>query len=1086
MRTMIRNILILFGKGLRFSSQLRDTAEAVSRGGADSLDCGGVPSLSCAQAWPDAQRAAGRPEKAAITDSANTISVIDACKITLSGFLAGTAFRGFVACLVLLAIANGASHADDPWADEVVHFQQGPNPPTGPFSDQTKALGKPSGGGVIAPDNTSVVSLGGQGGTLTLKFNTPVLDHPENPMGLDFVVYGNAFWVGGNPQRKWQEAALIEISNHPDGPWYLIPGSRNFAYDPFPWTTEPAGQGNSTDDPYILSGLVTNPNLFDADPANDYQESNWGYGDMTPALPEYLDNYMRPDDPFAVGLTPRSGGGDAFDIAWAVDAAGNPANLSQFSYIRFTSFIHKEAGPFGAVSPEINAVATVARDVDADGDGILDDYEIRVAGTDPLRRESTVVALAVPAEFGGSPAGTLLGTVEDDRGTRLRFYSNGDRDPGLPRNATVDILAPAAPLTPLPSPDDIKSGTVREILCSESSFSAAQIQPVEITLRYTAAEIAGLDEAGLQPWRHTGSGWTQQGITHISVNDTANLITFLSDAPGLFILASTSGSGDTGDPFGPQGEILLHATPQDETPVDVFPSVAIVSEVILDHTAMPVADGTLFTVSTTLGPIATPDVDPGAPGVQVAAQEGRIAFAAQSTQSGTAVFSAVSVNGSAYGEMTYRFLPGPPESPVTWTIGKPQGFAPVTATLTSSIIRDYYGNIVRDGSFITLDIEGATLLSGDADDALPGFQAGTVFGRAAIIVEAAHSDDVFYLTAYGDADKTVFLGEQALSIADYVPLPAIRCLFPVLFLLGATGMWRMRARRRAPCNGGGIRSRASDGFTLIELLVVIAIVAILAALLLPALSRARQQGVRVQCVNNLRQLFLANTMYAGEHQGLYVPAAPDILDGFGGRIRWHGVRKEPNGNSPFDPNSGPLAEYLPDGRVKECPAFTEMKRLGEVPNAFESGGGGYGYNMAYIGGTAYLHELPESARRTTLDSRVRKPSETIMFADAALPQDGYIIEYSFIEPPYFVTPDHPQGNPDWGFSAPTIHFRHNGRANVLWCDGHITSEKWGWAPPTNIYGGSNYRAAIGWFGRKDNYFFDCGPKEAYSGMIMAR
>ncbi|HEX73112.1 MAG TPA: hypothetical protein ENN65_07335, partial [Candidatus Hydrogenedentes bacterium] len=632
--------------------------------------------------------------------------MIDSSKIPLPGFLAKAAFRGLAACLVLLAIVGGAAHADDPWADEVVHFQQGPNPPIGPFSDPAKALGKPSGGGVTAPDNASVVSLGGQGGTLTLKFNTPVLDHPDNPMGLDFIVYGNAFWVGGNPQRKWQEPALIEISNHPDGPWYLIPGSRNFAYDPFPWTTEPAGQGNSADDPYILSGVVTNPNLFDADPANDQQEFNWGYGDMSPVLPEYLDNYMRPDDPFAVGLTPRSGGGDAFDIAWAVDAAGNPANLTQFSYIRFTSFIHKESGALGTVSPEINAVATVARDVDTDGDGILDDYEVRVAGTDPLRRESTVVALAIPAEFGGSPAGALLGEVEDDRGTRLRFYSSGDRDPGLPRNATVDILAPAAPVTPLPNPDLIKSGTVREILCSESSFSAAQIQPVEITIRYTSVEISGLDEAELQPWRHTGSGWTQEGISQISVNDAANLVTFRSDAPGLFVLASAAGSGDTGDPFGPQGDILLHATPQEEAPVDVFPSVAIESEVILDHAAMPVADGTLFTVSTTLGHIATPDADPGAPGVQVAAQEGRIAFAAQSTQSGTAVFAAVSVTGSAYGEMTYRFLPGPPESPVAWTMGQPEGFAPVSVTLTSSVIRDYYGNIVRDGSFITLDIEG--------------------------------------------------------------------------------------------------------------------------------------------------------------------------------------------------------------------------------------------------------------------------------------------------------------------------------------------------------------------------------------------
>src|SRR5256885_688362 len=70
-----------------------------------------------------------------------------------------------------------------------------------------------------------------------------------------------------------------------------------------------------------------------------------------------------------------------------------------------------------------------------------------------------------------------------------------------------------------------------------------------------------------------------------------------------------------------------------------------------------------------------------------------------------------------------------------------------------------------------------------------------------------------------------------------------------------------------------MRKRA---FTLVELLVVIAIITILLAILLPVIGRAREQGRRVQCASNLRQITQAWLMYADNNQGYLPAAAPKI------------------------------------------------------------------------------------------------------------------------------------------------------------------------------------------------------------------
>jgi len=257
--------------------------------------------------------------------------------------------------------------------------------------------------------------------------------------------------------------------------------------------------------------------------------------------------------------------------------------------------------------------------------------------------------------------------------------------------------------------------------------------------------------------------------------------------------------------------------------------------------------------------------------------------------------------------------------------------------------------------------------------------------------------------------------------------------------------------------------------------VGLAVITVLLSILLPALGVARDAAHVAICGSNIRQLAIANTTYSFDHEEYFVLAAEDIFAGFGGTIRWHGVRQAnavsaDASENTFDPSLGPLALYLGiTGQVKECPAFRNAIQDGGK-NAYESGAGGYGYNALYIGGRYDLYGAqPMAAQTAARMDMVKQPNETVMFTDTAFVQGSSLIEYSFCEPP--LQQDSP-GLPTQVRPKPSIHFRHPGdHANVAWVDGHVGAESFAFTYPGPTE--AIYQAMrVGWFGPGDNELFD--------------
>jgi hypothetical protein len=291
---------------------------------------------------------------------------------------------GLVLLLLLTVSVRGQ------YISEVLEYKPAP----GQFIN-TASWGSPHAAQSLVGTVSGSLSLGSFGGYVIFTFEKPVENHPDNPFGVDFTVFGN-------PLEEWSEHGIVSVMKDenenglPDDIWYELAGSEYFFSSTIKnyevTYTNPGGSSASDvpwSDTFGNSGFILS-NSFHTQPyyplhdsfpdidndsynlsgtrlADEVDRSNPAYIKSYRKTFGYADNQLRGSAPYTVPDNPytpekENSGGDAFDISWAVNEAGDYIYLDEITFVKVQNGVLADAGWLGEVSTEITGAVDVSPD----------------------------------------------------------------------------------------------------------------------------------------------------------------------------------------------------------------------------------------------------------------------------------------------------------------------------------------------------------------------------------------------------------------------------------------------------------------------------------------------------------------------------------------------------------------------------------------------------------------------------------------------------------------------------------------------------------------------------------------------------